>query len=427
MILFCARVRLFALFSLLAGFSAACQAGTVGGVWLDIPNQQLRVEANEAAILKPGAVPLLNVHLSRQPQDVAYAKVSIRLNTEAANVISTQRASEEGIVCSLDLARNPALALRPGRNSVEVTYKDRWNAVHYTSFMLQVPVEKPGPSSHRPAPHSSERPFAGSRRFALVIGVAKYKLGGSGLENLPYADSDAESFHKFLIHGGSIPSENVRFLLNEDATLANVKEAFATFLAAIQPDDTLIVYLNMQGAYDPDDPDRKYLLTYDSDPRDMANTALSMGDMQDLLSGSVRSKHIVVLADTCHGNGIGVDVAVSARPDNLVNLYLVRALQLQGLATIEASGIHQTSRAGRQWNGAGVFTHYLMKGLAGEADADGDGTVTANELFTYVQLQVTKDTFDEQLPIAEYGHSGNVALTGVMTGAISDPLRERSK
>ncbi len=415
MILLGTGFRFVVLFSFLAGASASAYAGAGSGVWLEVPSQHLRVEPNGAAILLPGAIPLLNVHLGRQPQDVSYAKVTTRLNAEVANVISTQRAADEGIICSLDLSRNPSFALRPGRNSVEVTYRDRWNAVHYTSFMLQLPGEKPLSPLPETARHRYERPFVGGRRFAVVIGVAKYKFGGTGLENLPYADSDAQAFQDFLIHGGATPSENVQMLLNEDATLDNVKEALTGFLAAAGSDDTAILYLNMQGAYDPADPDHKYLLTYDSDPHDMANTALSVADLQNVLSTSVNSKHVVVLADTCHGNGIGVDTDVQAKPDNLVNLYLARALQLQGMAALEASDIHQLSLAGGQWNGAGAFTYYLIKGLSGKADTDGDGTVTASELFTFVRLQVAKDTLEEQRPIMSFGNSGNVALAGFLS------------
>jgi len=415
MILFRPTVRFVGIFLFLLGTSICSYAWTTNEVWLEIPSQHVRVEANEAVTLKPGAISLLIVHLGRQPQDVFYKNVTTRLNTDVTNVVSTLRAAEEGIICSIDLSHNPAFALHPGRNSVEVTYKDRWNTVHYTSFMLQLTPENRGSPFRRPPVYPGEPPFAGSRRFALVVGVARYKLGGAGLENLPYADGDAEAFRNSIIHDGSTPSENVHLLLNEDATLNNLRQAFTGFLAAAKQDDTVILYFNMHGAYDPSDPDHKYLLTYDSDPHDMANTALSVGDLQNLLSGSVNTKHIVMLADTCHGNAMGVYVAVKTRPDNLVNLYLARALQPLGLASLEASDVHQVSRAGDQWKGAGVFTYYLIKGIAGEADADGDGTVTASELFTYVQMQVTKDTFDEQLPIAEEGRSGDVALAGVKT------------
>jgi len=381
--------------------------------WLEIPSQSLRIDANDAVILKPGTVSLVNVHLGRQPQDVAYAKITTRLNAEVANIVTTERAGEDGIICSLDLASNPSLTLRPGRNSIEVTYVDRRNEVHYTSFMLQLPSEKPaGPVSRVPG-KPAERPIAGGRRFALVVGVGKYKLGGSGLQNLAYADSDAAAFQQFLIHGGAIAKENVKLLLNEDATLEAIRHHLTAELAAVAPEDTVILYFNMQGAYDPSHPDRKYLAAYDTDPMNMAGTALSVADLPDVIENSIHSKHIVLLADTCHGNGIGIDVTVKTKPDNLVNLYLVRAMQLRGMAAIEASDIHQISHEGSQWKGAGAFTYDLIQGLAGKADLDGDGTVTVNELFTYTQLQVAKDTFDDQLPITSPVSFGNLALAGV--------------
>ncbi len=394
-----------------------------GVTWLEIPSQTLRIDANEAAILKPGAVPLINVHLGRQPQDVAYSKITTRLNAEVANIVTTQRAGEDGIICSLDLSSNPSLTLRPGRNSIEVTYVDRRNEVHYTSFMLQLPSDKPAVPVRRLPGHSSERPEVGGKRFALVVGVGKYKLGGSGLQNLAYADTDAAAFQQFLIHGGAIPKENVQLLLNEDATLEAIRQRLTVALAAAAPEDTVILYFNMQGAYDPTHPDRKYLAAYDTDPLNMAATALSVADLPDMIANSIRSKHVVLLADTCHGNGVGTDVTVKTKPDNLVNLYLVRAMQLRGMAAIEASDIHQTSHEGPQWKGAGVFTYDLIQGLSGKADLDGDGTVTVNELFTYTQLQVAKDTFDDQLPITSPATFGNLALAGVATARKSAPPR----
>jgi Caspase domain len=403
------------LFALIAVPCVVSPAEPPGVTWLEIPSQSLRVDANEAALLKPGAIPLVNVHLGRQPQDVAYAKITTRLNAEVANIVTTQRAGEDGIICSLDLSSNPSLMLKPGRNSVEVTYVDRRNEVHYTSFMLQLPSDKPAAPVRRLPGHPGERPEPSGRRYALVVGVGKYKLGGSGLQNLAYADSDAAAFQQFLIHGGAIPKENVQLLLNDDATLEAIKQRLTVALSAAGPEDTVILYFNMQGAYDPSHPDRKYLAAYDTDPLNMAETALSVADLPDLIANSVHSKHIVLLADTCHGNGVGIDVTVKTKPDNLVNLYLVRAMQLRGMAAIEASDIHQISHEGQQWKGAGAFTYDLIQGLSGKADLDGDGTVTVNELFTYTQLQVAKDTFDDQLPITSSPTFGNLALAGVLS------------
>jgi hypothetical protein len=399
----------------LAGGGARLTAQTPDA-WLEVPELQLHVEANEAVALKAGRVSYLNVHLRRQPQDVAYAKVTTLVNAEVANIVATQTATTEGIVCNLNLTRNPELALHPGRNSVEVIYTDRWNAPHYTSFMLQMPGGG-APKMQR----VSGAPYAGGQRYALVVGVGKYKFAGRGIENLAYADSDAAAFREFVTkaHGGNVPSEHVEYLLNENATLSNVRAAFGRLVAQARPQDTVLVYLNLHGAYDTTDPDHKYLMLYDSDPNDMAGTALAVKELPSLITNEQGSKHIVVLADTCHAKAVGGEASVKARPDNLVNLYLARALGSLGQAAVEASDVHQLSHEGAQWKDAGVFTHYVIAGLGGAADANGDGTVTAQELFAYVQSHVSDDTFDEQLPVGSMGAAGNVALAGIATGSRS--------
>jgi uncharacterized caspase-like protein len=40
--------------------------------------------------------------------------------------------------------------------------------------------------------------------------------------------------------------------------------------------------------------------------------------------------------------------------------------------------------------GHGVFTYYLLAGLNGAADLNGDGIVTVQELYEYVERQVTQ-------------------------------------
>jgi hypothetical protein len=386
-----------------------------GVAWLEIPAQQVRLEANQAAVLKADRIPFLLVHLNRQTDEVAYARVNTRVNAETANIVTTQRTMQDGIVCSIDLLQNPMLALHAGRNSVEVSYKDRWNAVHYSSFILQLPSEKPR-LAQRASGHAGP-PYVGAHRYALVVGVASYKFAGRGVQNLPYADADAAAFHDFMLqpHGGNIAPEHMRYLLNEDATVANVRTALETLAAKATPEDVILIYLNVNGAYDPADPDHKYLLAYDSDPEDMPNTAISVSDLPGLVAGGSGPRHIVVFADTCHSRAVGADADVKTTPDNLVNLYLARAFELAGEGALEASDVHQISQAGSQWGGAGVFTHYLMQGLSGAADTNSDGTVTAREVFTYVQMKVSEDTVDGQLPIAAEGHSGDIALAGVAT------------
>lgn len=48
--------------------------------------------------------------------------------------------------------------------------------------------------------------------------------------------------------------------------------------------------------------------------------------------------------------------------------------------------------------GGGVFTHFLIKGLSGEADVNTDGTITANEIKEYLMDQVRTYSSIEGLP-----------------------------
>ena len=66
---------------------------------------------------------------------------------------------------------------------------------------------------------------------------------------------------------------------------------------------------------------------------------------------------------------------------------------------------HPTALGGTQWGGSvpSVGSSFLLKGLGGSADGDGDKTVTVRELYTYLSKQVPKKALEapldrEQIP-----------------------------
>jgi uncharacterized caspase-like protein len=60
-----------------------------------------------------------------------------------------------------------------------------------------------------------------------------------------------------------------------------------------------------------------------------------------------------------------------------------------------------------------VFTYYLLQGLKGAADLNHDGTVTAGELFSYVQQSVRQATDGKQNPRAMVGLSSGLTVSNV--------------
>jgi uncharacterized caspase-like protein len=55
--------------------------------------------------------------------------------------------------------------------------------------------------------------------------------------------------------------------------------------------------------------------------------------------------------------------------------------------------------------GHGLFTKSLMRGLAGAADLDKDGSITATELYQYIAPQVIEGSRNSQNPV--FGRLGH--------------------
>jgi uncharacterized caspase-like protein len=406
-------VSFFTLLGILV-FLPATAADINEPITLEIPQLQLLLDPNSSNVIASPDFDQVLVHIARHSGQVNYGSIYSRVNTESANIVMTTTSTADGILCKLDLGHRAGFRLHPGRNSIEVSYNDQMERVHYASFLLDapLPVAKRGIPAPRPA-ITPDR--AAAEKFAVIVGVSHYANSGTGFSNLKYADQDATSFRDFLLSadGGSFHKDNIRVLLNEDATSQNVRSAFFTFLTRAQPEDEVVLYIAGHGAPDPNDPRNLYLLTYDTKLDDMGGTAFPMFQLQDVFNRVLKAKRVVTFADTCHSYGFSGQRDRSKKSNNLFNQYVARYANQADRAVITASDISQLSQESEQWGGGhGVFTYYLLKGLKGEADFNKDGTVTAGELFAYVRDNVLKATGGDQSPMALPGLAERIPLSG---------------
>jgi uncharacterized caspase-like protein len=58
----------------------------------------------------------------------------------------------------------------------------------------------------------------------------------------------------------------------------------------------------------------------------------------------------------------------------------------------------------------GVFTYYLLEGLRGKADLDGDGVITVDEIYRYVSQKVPPATGQNQHPVRKGETTGQIVL-----------------
>jgi hypothetical protein len=382
-------------------------------ITLEIPQLQMQVDPDSSVVIPSAEVDQLLIHVTKRPSQVAPGTIYVKVNTDAANMIMSTTAMADGILCKLDLGHREGFRLRKGRNSIELSFTDIMQRVHYASFLLQ--TSDVTPTDRKRISITPDRATAGDK-YAVVVGIARYSDTSGGITSLQFADRDAQEFRDFLLSpgGGSFPKDNIRLLLNDDATSQNVRSALFTFLTKAQPQDEVVLYIAGHGAPDPHDPRNLYLLTYDTKLDDMGGTAFPMYQLQDVFTRVLKAKRVVTFADTCHSYGFSGEQARGKKSNNLVNQYLARFANDSDRAVITASDISQLSYESDKWGGGhGVFTFFLLKGLHGEADFNKDGTVTAGELFSYIHDNVNKETAGNQSPMALPGLAERLPLSGV--------------
>lgn len=236
------------------------------------------------------------------------------------------------------------------------------------------------------------RPRIG-RRWAVIIGIDEYQ--DRRIAQLEYAVADARAMHDFLRSdaGGAVPDEQIRLLLNEDATFANLREALFVFLQQAAPEDLVVVYLASHGAPDPERPGNLYIMTHDTNLDRMAATGFPMWDFKTALRRQIGSERTVVIADACHSGG-----ALSGAENPIAGAF-AEVFSPSRRVMLTAANVHEFSFEGPQFGGGhGAFTHELIQGLRGKADRDGDRVVTFSEVAAYVQGQVALLTDSQQNP-----------------------------
>ncbi len=128
-----------------------------------------------------------------------------------------------------------------------------------------------------------------------------------------------------------------------------------------------------------------------------------MAELQSLFEEQLtKVGRVLLFVDVCKAGTIGTihNTSVSSDVQHLGDI----EGDLFGLL---ASRPKEVSLEGPEFGGGhGVFSYYVLKGLEGAADANGDGVVDASELIQYVSSQVPMATGNKQHP-REFGTYDN--------------------
>ena len=230
--------------------------------------------------------------------------------------------------------------------------------------------------------------------YALVIGIDKY-------DNTPldYAVKDAESVANLLKENFNFSSKNITTLLNEEATLSNIKNSLSKIASSAIENDRVLIYFAGHGVTDilPDGGEMGYLLPIDGKVTNLFATSIPMDDIKRISSIS-KSKHMLFLIDACYG-GLS---AVGARGLDATTTpnYIDKITKDKARQIITAGGRGEEVVEKSEW-GHSAFTLNLIRALEdGKADLNDDGYITAEELGVFLKDKVTIDSGNQQTPVS---------------------------
>ena len=231
------------------------------------------------------------------------------------------------------------------------------------------------------------------RSYAVIVGVSKYRNLESKLQ-LQFAERDAQAIFTALIspEGGNFRVENVHVLTNEKATLAALRKEIDTWLPGVaQEDDRVLIYFAGHGFMFQG---KGYLAPHDFDRNRIAETGFPMDELGSAIGGKIKAKSKILLTDACHSGAI--------TPEETESINGTLGDLNKSLFSLTASRAREQSFEDPGLKGGhGVFTYYVVEGMQGEADASGDGVVTADELAEYVHTQVREYTSNKQNPTSD--------------------------
>ena len=132
-----------------------------------------------------------------------------------------------------------------------------------------------------------------------------------------------------------------------------------------------------------------HLTTLDTVIAELETSAIPISRVYDIL-GTGKCKKIVIILDCCYSGAAGQGFK-GAVDDQLQQLNNSRGTYLVTAST-ELQIAHESSAEGYS-----LFTKHLIAGLeTGDADKDGDGWVSMNELYDYVQSNVIAENPAQQ-------------------------------
>ncbi|NOH02308.1 MAG: hypothetical protein HND47_10305 [Chloroflexi bacterium] len=229
-----------------------------------------------------------------------------------------------------------------------------------------------------------------SGKYALIIGNTEY--ADLGLARLTTPGRDAEEFARVLADKLLCAFDEVIPKINEPEHV--LRRVIGSFFNNKDPDDLLVLYFSGHGVRD--EIGKFYLAVKDTVRSELLSTAIPSEFIRDAMDRS-RSRRQVLILDCCNSGA----VAHGTKAATEISMGTASAFEAgYGRVILTASDVNQYAWEGGEIIGntdKSLFTHYLVEGLRGPADQDGDGSISVDDLYEYAYEKI-KSVTSKQTP-----------------------------
>ena len=230
--------------------------------------------------------------------------------------------------------------------------------------------------------------------WAVVVGVGRYAT----MPALKYTVDDAYHYYAFLKspEGGALPDKQVKVLVNEDATRSNILQTLRQTLLQADENDVIIFYFSghgLEGSFIPQD-------------FDGMNNKLYHHEVKAIFEKS-HAKHKICIADACYSGSL---IAMKTPFADAMKQYYKAFEDTKGGIALFMSSQKEEFSLEDQGLRSGIFSHYLIRGLKGDADEDHNKIITMRELYDFVYKNVRIYTSNAQTPTISGNFDWNMPL-----------------
>ena len=214
-------------------------------------------------------------------------------------------------------------------------------------------------------------------RIAVIFGIKGYQ----SIPDTKYADKDAYAFIDYASYNLGLNPRNIKYFINQDASYFNILDLESWLSSKINEKTEVFVFYSGHGL---NNNGEAIILPYDFRKTQIERSSIEKNTFIEEILG-YQPGHVYAFFDACF-SGLGREN--ESLIEGLRNISIVEEEKINNVTIFNSSsGAEFSSDLDEAEHG--LFSYYLMKGLEGNADLNQDQKITTNELYSYVEDNVS--------------------------------------